>query len=57
MEIGDDVLFHGRVLRLLGHDPMSVPERRAQVKDPATNERFKVPYDQLEEAPGFGPEA
>jgi hypothetical protein len=61
MEIGDEVLFHGRTLRLLGHGPMSVPDRRAQVEDPATGERFEVPYDDLEERPspaqGFDSEA
>ena len=61
MEIGDLVLFHGRTLRLLGHEPMSVPNRRAQVEDVLTGERFDVPYDELEEVPqdtqGFGPEA
>ena len=61
MEIGDEVLFHGRTLRLLGHGPMSVPDRRAQVEDPVTGERFEVPYDDLEEAPrtpqGFDPGA
>jgi hypothetical protein len=61
MEIGDEVLYHGRTLRLLGHEPMSVPNRRAQVEDAATGERFEVPYDELEAAPrdarGFDPEA
>jgi hypothetical protein len=57
MEIGDEVLFRGRVVRLLGHDPMSVPDRRAHVLDPATGEELLVPYDELEEAQGFGPEA
>jgi hypothetical protein len=61
MEIGDLVLFHGRMLRLLGHEPMSVPNRRAQVEDAVTGERFDVPYDELEAAPqdarGFDPEA
>ena len=51
MEIGDEVLYHGRALRLLGHEPMSVPNRRAQVEDTATGERFEVPYDELDEAP------
>src|SRR5438128_268854 len=31
MEIGDDVTYRGRKLVLLGHDPMSVPDRYAQV--------------------------
>jgi hypothetical protein len=61
MEIGDLVIFQGRTLRLLGHEPMSVPNRRAQVEDVMTGERFEVPYDELEEAPpdvrGFDPEA
>jgi hypothetical protein len=61
MEIGDDVLYHGRILRLLGHEPMSVPDRRAQVEDPRTGERVDVPYDELEpgapEARGFDVEA
>ncbi|MEP6813626.1 MAG: hypothetical protein ABI990_11600 [Actinomycetota bacterium] len=51
MEIGNDVLYHGRTLRLLGHEPMSVPNRRAQVENPATGEVFEVPYDELEELP------
>ena len=53
MEIGDEVLYCGRVVRLLGHDPMSVPDRRAQVLDLETGEELEVPYDALEEAPGF----
>jgi hypothetical protein len=57
MEIGDEVLFRGRVVRLLGHDPMSVPDRRAQVLDPVTGEELEVPYDELEPAPRFGSEA
>ena len=61
MDIGDEVLYHGRTLRLLGHEPMSVPNRRAQVEDAVTGERFEVPYDELEAVPpgarGFDPEA
>jgi hypothetical protein len=51
MEIGDDVIYRGRVLVLLGHDPMSVPDRHAQVEDPATGERFDVLYDELRPLP------
>jgi hypothetical protein len=58
MRIGDRVIYHGIVLTLVGHEPMSVPDRRAQVEDPASGERFDVPYDELEEMPpallGFG---
>jgi len=65
MEIGDDVIYRGRVLVLLGHDPMSVPDRRAQVEDAETGERFDVLYDELEPLPtsaqgfdqGFDPAA
>jgi hypothetical protein len=51
MQIGDEIIHRGRVVRLLGHDPMSVPDRRAQVEDLDTGERIDVPYDELEEAP------
>jgi hypothetical protein len=61
MRIGDHVIYQGRVLMLLGHDPMSVPDRRAEVQDPATGERFQVPLDELREAEpgaeGFDPVA
>ena len=61
MEIGNQVTYRGRVLVLLGHEPMSVPDRRAQVEDPETGERFEVVYDELEPAPtdahGFDPAA
>ena len=61
MWIGDQVIYHGIVLVLVGHEPMSVPERRAQVEDPASRERFDVAYDELEEMPpaqqGFYPAA
>jgi hypothetical protein len=61
MQIGDQVIYGGRVVRLLGHEPMSVPERRAQVEDAETGARFEVAYDELEEAPpeprGFDPAA
>ena len=61
MRIGDKVIHQGRVLVLLGHDPMSVPDRRAEVADPATGERFYVPLDDLRpadpDAEGFDPAA
>jgi hypothetical protein len=57
LRIGDNVLHQGRALVLLGHDPMSVPDRRAEVADPETGERLEVPLDELEPAspqpPGF----
>jgi hypothetical protein len=61
MRIGDRVIYHGIVLVLVGHEPMSVPDRRAQLEDPASGERFDVAYDELEEMPpmkqGFYPAA
>jgi hypothetical protein len=61
MRIGDKVIYAGRVLVLLGHDPMSVSDRRAEVADPVTGERFQVPFDDLVAAPpepeGFTPAA
>jgi len=61
MEIGNQVTYRGRVLVLLGHEPMSVPNRRAQVEDPETGERFEVAYDELEpmlpDTHGFDPAA
>jgi hypothetical protein len=54
-------MYHGRVLTLCGLGPMSVSERRAEVEDPQTGERFSVPLDALEAAPpgthGFDPAA
>jgi hypothetical protein len=61
MRIGEQVLYHGRVLVLLGHDPMSVPDRRAEVEDPETGERFAVLLSDLAPLPpephGFDPAA
>jgi hypothetical protein len=51
MRIGDQVIYHGRVLVLRGMEPMSVPARRAEVEDPETRERFVVPLDELHLAP------
>jgi hypothetical protein len=58
LRIGDEVIYHGRVLVLRGLEPMSVPTRRAEVEDPVTGERFFVPVDELElPPPGFDPAA
>ena len=61
MRIGDSVTHLGRLLILRGLDPMSVPERLADVEDPETGERLYVPLDELEEPPpvprGFDPVA
>jgi hypothetical protein len=51
MRIGELVIYNGRLLVLLGHDPMSVPDRQAEVQDPATGDRFRVPLDDLVPCP------
>ena len=51
MRIGDLVTYHGTQYVLRGLDPMSVPDRRAELEDPATGERVRVPLSDVEEAP------
>jgi hypothetical protein len=47
MAIGDHVLYNGRRYLLIGIDPMSVTDRRAQLEDLETRERVRVPLDEL----------
>ena len=54
MEIGDPVLYEGRLHYLRGLDPMSVPERRAQLEDAETSVLLWVPLDEVAEASGEG---
>ena len=51
LQIGDFVSWRGRLCVLRGIDPMSVPERRADVEDCATGERVRPPLDELAPAP------
>ena len=51
MRIGDLVTYDGAVYVLRGLDPMSVPDRRAELEDPVTGERLRVPFADLEEGP------
>ena len=58
MNIGDLVTFRGRSCYLRGLDPMSVSERRAELEDAATGERFaalldevKAPAERFDEKP------
>jgi len=48
MAIGDLVLHCGRRYRLLGIDPMSVTDRRAELEDIESGERVRVPFDEVE---------
>lgn len=63
MEIGTHVIYRGRVYVLVGVEPMSVPDRRAQLEDAITGERFRVPLAEIKPAaqrpdgPGFAPAA
>jgi len=51
MRIGDLVTYDGAVYVLRGLEPMSVPDRRAELEDPATGERLRVPLSEVEEGP------
>jgi hypothetical protein len=52
MAIGDHVLYNGRRYVLIGIDPMSVTDRRAELEDLETREHVRVPLDALDEGSG-----
>ncbi len=54
MEIGDLVTYKGRAYVLRGLEPMSVPDRHADLEDPESGERIFVPFEELSESPGAG---
>jgi len=59
MRIGDLVIYQGTQYVLRGLDPMSVPDRQAELEVPATGERLRVLLSDVQEAPGepgFDPE-
>jgi hypothetical protein len=43
MEIGEVVNYEGRTYVLLGMEPMSVPDRKAELQDTETGEIRSVP--------------
>jgi hypothetical protein len=43
MKIGSYVIYEGRRYVLNGLDPMSMPDRRADLVNPDTQERIQVP--------------
>jgi hypothetical protein len=47
VEIGDLVTYQGRAYVLCGLDPMSVPDRRAELEDPQTGEVIFVPLAEV----------
>ena len=53
MRIGDLVTYQCTQYVLRGLDPMSVPDRQAELEDPATGERLRVPLSDVDESPGL----
>jgi hypothetical protein len=51
MKIGDLVTYQGCVYVLRGLEPMSVPERRAELEDPSSGVLLSVPLDEVLERP------
>ena len=49
MEIGDTLIYGGRTYVLVGLEPMSVPERKADLRDVETGEIVSVPCTILEQ--------
>ena len=47
MKIGDTVTYEGRPYVLRGLEPMSVPNRRAELEDAETGELLSVPLDEV----------
>jgi len=50
MKIGDLILFECRRYYLRGLDPMSVPDRHADLEDAVTGERVSAPIASLSAA-------
>ena len=48
MRIGDSITYQGRRYVLRGLDPMGVPERRAELEDPDTGKRIRVPISEIQ---------
>jgi hypothetical protein len=54
MRIGDLVTWQGRSYYLRGLEPMSVPDRRAQLEDAETGEVVTAPLREVHEGPRVG---
>jgi hypothetical protein len=50
MEIGGNVTYNGKCYVLRGLEPMSVPDRCAELQDSESGELISVPVAALEEA-------
>jgi hypothetical protein len=58
MEIGEVVNYDGRAYVLVGIEPMSVPDRKAELRDQETGETISIPYSLLVQlGRGFGQDA
>jgi hypothetical protein len=58
MEIGETVTYNGRSYVLLGLEPMSVPDRKAELRDQETGEVVSVACSLLAQTgEGLGREA
>lgn len=51
MRLGDHVIWEDRVYVLRGFAPMSVPDGRAEIADPSSDEPIDVPMDELRPTP------
>ena len=47
MKIGDLVTYKGRAYVLRGLEPMSMPNRRAELEDPDSGEVIAAPLDEV----------
>ena len=54
MQIGGVITYLGRRFILVGFEPMSVPDRRAQIEDAESGELLSVPVAALCEEPDDG---
>jgi hypothetical protein len=55
LQIGDFVTWRGRLCVLRGLDPMSVPQRHAEVEDCTTGERLRPLLDEVVPGPDAAP--
>jgi hypothetical protein len=53
MNLGDLVIYDGKLYVLRGVEPMSVDARKAELEDTVTGERLRVPWAEVEEPPGL----
>jgi hypothetical protein len=47
MQIGELVIYQGRTYVLRGLEPMSVPDRRAELEDPETGALESAPFAEV----------